>query len=96
MITEYAPLIASDTGAGSATTKCTVQDRGTEPSLSEVTSKAIALLQGKPKGFVLQVEGASIDKQDHAANACGQIGETIAMDDAIGVAQESSARTRTR
>jgi alkaline phosphatase len=40
------------------------------------------------KGFFLQVEGASIDKQDHAANACGQIGENVAFDDAIGVALE--------
>jgi hypothetical protein len=35
---------------------------------------------------VLQVEGASIDKRDHAADVCGQIGETLAFDDAIGVA----------
>jgi alkaline phosphatase len=88
MTTEYAPLIASDTGAGSTTTKCQIQDRGNEPSLSEMTSKAISLLQGNAKGFVLQVEGASIDKRDHAADACGQIGETIAMDDAVGVALE--------
>ncbi|HKN55224.1 MAG TPA: alkaline phosphatase, partial [Amycolatopsis sp.] len=33
--------------------------------------------------FFLQVEGASIDKQDHAANPCGQIGETVGFDDAI-------------
>ncbi|MET1007963.1 MAG: alkaline phosphatase, partial [Propionibacteriaceae bacterium] len=33
-----------------------------------------------------QVEGASIDKQDHAANACGQIGETVAFDKAVQVA----------
>ena len=43
-------------------------------------------------GFFLQVEGASIDKQDHAANACGQIGETVAFDDAIGVALEYQRR----
>jgi alkaline phosphatase len=35
------------------------------------------------KGFFLQIEGASIDKQDHAANPCGQIGETVAFDAAI-------------
>ena len=38
------------------------------------------------KGFFLQVEGASIDKQDHAANPCGQIGETVEFDQAIQVA----------
>ena len=53
-----------------------------------MTKKAIDLLQGDRDGFFLQVEGASIDKQDHAANACAQIGETIAFDNAIKVAQE--------
>ena len=88
MTTEFNPLIASDTGAGSPTTKCTPSNRGTEPTLKEMTDKAISLLQGNPKGFVLQVEGASIDKRDHSADACGQIGELLGMDDAIGVAQE--------
>jgi alkaline phosphatase len=48
-------------------------------------AKAIGLLENR-RGFFLQVEGASIDKQDHATNACGQLGETVAFDDAIGVA----------
>src|ERR1041384_5955015 len=88
MTTEFNPLIASDTGAGSPTTKCTPSNRGTEPSLKEMTDKAIKLLQGNQKGFVLQVEGASIDKRDPSADACGQIGELLGMDDAVGVAQE--------
>src|SRR6185295_7244444 len=37
------------------------------------------------KGFFLQVEGASIDKQDHVERPCEQIGETIAFDRAIKV-----------
>jgi alkaline phosphatase len=58
-----------------------------------MTRKAISLLDsngrhGNDDGFFLQVEGASIDKQDHAANACAQIGETVAFDNAIGVALE--------
>src|SRR6478609_4138387 len=88
MTTEYQSLIASDSGAGSATTKCQPSNRGEEPSLAEMTDKAIKLLQGNQKGFVLQVEGASIDKRDHASDACGQIGELVGMDDAIGIAQE--------
>ena len=52
-----------------------------------MTKKAIDLLEGDRDGFFLQVEGASIDKQDHAANACGQIGEMIEFDNAIAVAQ---------
>ena len=50
---------------------------------------ALGLLQANPKsekGFFLQVEGASIDKQDHNANACGQIGETDDLDKAISAA----------
>jgi alkaline phosphatase len=48
-----------------------------------MTRKALDLLSSGRRGFFLQVEGASIDKQDHAANACAQIGDTIAFDDAI-------------
>ena len=51
-----------------------------------MTKKAIDLLDDDPDGFTLQVEGASIDKRDHAADVCGQIGELLAFDDAIGVA----------
>lgn len=58
------------------------------PGLAAMTAKAIALLKANPKGFFLQVEGASIDKQDHAANPCGQIGETVDLDEAVQVALE--------
>jgi alkaline phosphatase len=63
-----------------------------EPSLAAMTTKALDLLddeQGrrgkKETGFFLQVEGASIDKQDHVESPCQQIGETIAFDRAIRV-----------
>jgi alkaline phosphatase len=65
-----------------------------QPTLAELTSKAISLLDTKrsSKGFFLQVEGASIDKQDHAANACGQIGETVDLDEAVQKALEFAKR----
>ena len=56
------------------------------PTLAAMTEKAINLLQND-KGFFLQVEAASIDKADHAADACGQIGELDDLDQAIQVAQ---------
>ena len=56
------------------------------PTLAQMTKKAIDLLKVNPKGFFLQVEGASIDKQDHAANPCGQFGETVDLDEAVKVA----------
>jgi alkaline phosphatase len=44
-----------------------------QPHLVDMAAKAIELLdaqtQDARKGFFLQIEGASIDKQDHAANA---------------------------
>ncbi len=58
----------------------------TQPQLSQMTAKSIQLLDRSSKGFFLQVEGASIDKRDHAADPCGQIGETVAFDEAVQVA----------
>jgi alkaline phosphatase len=73
-------------------TKCQTGNRpANEPSISDMTQKAIDLLKTNPKGFTLQVEGASIDKRDHAADVCGQIGETIAFDDAVGKALDFQA-----
>ncbi|MCX0500688.1 alkaline phosphatase [Erwinia billingiae] len=60
----------------------------TTPTLAQMTDKAIALLSKDQNGFFLQVEGASIDKQDHAANPCGQIGETVDLDEAVQKALE--------
>ncbi len=63
-----------------------------QPTLEAMTKKAISLLDEKTgrhgrwkgaPGFFLQVEGASIDKQDHAENPCAQIGETADFDASI-------------
>jgi alkaline phosphatase len=85
MTVEWAGPAAS-LGKGNAPVACTETNRpANEPSLADMTTKALSLLDNR-KGFFLQVEGASIDKQDHATNACGQIGETVAFNKAIGVA----------
>jgi alkaline phosphatase len=86
MTTEWNGPVAAR-GDGTPAQRCATGNRpANEPSLSDMTAKAISLLDGSGKGFFLQVEGASIDKQDHAANACAQVGETVAFDTAIGVA----------
>jgi alkaline phosphatase/streptomycin-6-phosphatase len=83
---------AASLGKGNTAAACAEGKRpAAEPSLAAMTEKAIELLENK-RGFFLQVEGASIDKQDHATNACGQIGETVAFDDAIGVALDYQRR----
>lgn len=85
--TRYAPTTATVGGADKAPVTCTPNPArlDTGLSLASLTNKSINLLdRGKNgKGFFLQVEGASIDKQDHAADACGQIGETIDFDEAV-------------
>jgi alkaline phosphatase len=63
-----------------------------EPTLTEMTTKALALLEdseeGEENGFFLQVEGAQIDKRSHANDAAQTIGETLAFDDAVAVAKQ--------
>jgi alkaline phosphatase len=77
------------TRTGTTPAKCAVNTarKAAQPHLADMTTKALDVLdyqsRDSRKGFFLQVEGASIDKQDHAANPCGQIGETVAFDAAI-------------
>ena len=79
-----------------------------EPTLPEMTSKAIELLSQKNvqgetkktgekygkggKGFYLQVEGALIDKRSHANDAAQTLEEIKAFDDAVAVAQDFADR----
>lgn len=61
-----------------------------EPHLDEMTRRAIEVLgrdtEGRDAGFFLQVESASIDKREHAAEPCESIGETVAFDRAVKLA----------
>lgn len=81
----YEPLVATAGGAGSATTRCEEADRGTQPDLSAMTEKAISLLDNE-KGFFLQAESAMIDKQEHASDICGAIGDLKELDETVAVA----------
>lgn len=63
-----------------------------EPSVGEMTDKAISLLensdQGEKNGFFLQVEGALIDKRSHANDAAQTLEEMKAFDDAVKKARD--------
>jgi alkaline phosphatase len=61
-------------------------DKGGEPSLAEMTSKAIDILAKNPKGYVLMIEGGRIDHAHHAGNAYRALTETIALSDAVTAA----------
>jgi alkaline phosphatase len=60
--------------------------RPLEPSLAEMTKKAIGILSKNPKGFFLFVEGSKVDWASHAHDPVGVISDALAFDDAVGVA----------
>lgn len=57
-----------------------------EPSLAEMTAKAIAVLKKNPQGFFLMVEGGRIDHAHHMGNAFHALDETRAFADAVATA----------
>jgi alkaline phosphatase len=86
MTPRYSPLVATPPpGAGGPSTRCSLANRGAQPSLGAMTEKAIDLLDNR-KGFFLQVESAMVDKQEHAADICGAIGDVSELDDALKAA----------
>ncbi|GHT78175.1 alkaline phosphatase [Bacteroidia bacterium] len=62
------------------------RDTVAEPSLAEMTAKAIEKLSTNPNGFVLMVEGSKIDWAAHANDVTAIITDMLAFDKACGVA----------
>lgn len=62
-------------------------DSAGEPSLAEMTLKALDILESRDRqGYVLVVEGARIDHAHHAGNAYRALDDTIAFSDAVSAA----------
>ncbi|XP_078683100.1 alkaline phosphatase-like [Branchiostoma floridae x Branchiostoma belcheri] len=59
-----------------------------EPTLAEMTRKAIQILQKNANGFFLLVEGGRIDHGHHEGKAVKALNEAVAFDDAIQVAKD--------
>ena len=57
-----------------------------EPSLAEMTGKAIELLSQNKKGFFLFVEASKVDWANHANEPIGVISDLLAYDEAVKVA----------
>lgn len=72
-----------------------VDDHGLpdQPMLDEMAAKALAVLGRQPQGFVLMIEGSSIDKQAHAMDTERWIFDTLEFDRAVRLAQDF-ARSR--
>ncbi len=82
--------IALDKINGRRGSSTVVNDYGfpDQPLLEEMTTKALEVLHANsPNGFVLMVEGASIDKQAHNMDSERWIVDTIEFDKAIAVAK---------
>lgn len=62
-----------------------------EPSIGEMTEKAIEVLQQNDEGFFLMVEAGRIDHAHHAGNAYGALHDTIALADAVAKADEMTS-----
>ncbi|HSG90220.1 MAG TPA: alkaline phosphatase [Pseudomonadales bacterium] len=71
------------------------RDPGGEPSLAEMTAFAIERLQAQARGFVLVVEAGRIDHGHHAANAYRALTDTIALSEAVTVAQSLTSEDDT-
>ena len=54
------------------------------PSLSEMTDRALDILDDDPEGFLLVVEGGRIDHAEHENSIQDAIADLLAFDDAIG------------
>ncbi|HEB56962.1 MAG TPA: alkaline phosphatase [Gammaproteobacteria bacterium] len=65
-------------------------DIGGEPSLTEMTSKAIDVLQKNDKGYFLMVEAGRIDHGHHAGNAYRALTDTIEFSNAVKAAMEKT------
>lgn len=58
----------------------------TQPSLSEMTAKAIDLLSQNGQGYFLMVEGGRIDHALHGTNAKRALTDAVALDEAVKTA----------
>lgn len=64
------------------------RDPSKEPSLSEMTSKALDVLSKNEKGFFLMVEGSQIDWAAHANDPVALVGDIKAFDQAVKVCKD--------
>lgn len=62
------------------------RDPAAEPSIAEMTAKAIDLLDDDPDGFFLMVEGSRIDHAGHGNDAAAHLHDILAYDEAVEAA----------
>lgn len=70
----------------------TIDQPKEEPTLAQMTAKALELLGAEEDGFFLMVEGGEIDYGAHANDLATMIHEVLAFDEAVRVAMEFVAQ----
>lgn len=63
-----------------------------EPTLADMTTKALEVLSKNPKGFFLMVEGSQVDWACHTNDAAYLVGELLAFDRAVQAALDFAIR----
>lgn len=70
-------------------------DLAGEPSLTEMTAKAINILDNNPQGFFLMVEAGRIDHGHHANSAFTALSDTVELSRAVQAALDATSREDT-
>lgn len=70
------------------------QLKATVPTLAELATTALTILERSPKGFLLQIEGGRVDHAAHDNDAAAQLWDKLAFDDAVRVALDFAQRRR--
>jgi alkaline phosphatase len=68
------------------------RDTLTEPSLTEMTRRALALLAPNRRGFFIMIEGSRVDHAAHQNDAATHVREVLAYDEAVAAALEFARR----
>lgn len=63
-----------------------------EPSLAEMTAKAVEILSRNPNGFFLFVEASKVDWAAHANDPVGVVSDLLAYDAAVAAALDFAAK----
>ncbi|NXR15164.1 PPBI1 phosphatase, partial [Semnornis frantzii] len=71
------------------------RNASTDPSIVEMTEKAIRILRRNPNGFFLFVEGGRIDHGHHSSQAKQALMETVMLDRAVARAGELTSPSDT-
>ena len=71
------------------------EDKGREPSLADMTSKAIEILSQNPNGFFLMVESGKVDHAHHDGKAYKALSDTQEYAQAVAAARSMTSENDT-